>query len=325
MPAADVTPTPNTIRSSASQALFQLVLRLVRVGDGLLDRLRPPDAHLPPPPLESLIAWSHPGTARGARPYPAPARLGIRAALRSGACSGSGWWGTPARARRRSPALWPACSAFRTLELDAIYHQAGWQPLALDGSADRVARGGRRCPLGSSTATTPRSADLLRGRADTVVWIDLPRSHASCVSWPAGHCAAVVLRQELWNGNRESLTRHAVTRPGEVDHALGVAAPRRLRPAIRRARPAARGARPRRASQDRSSCGSDRAARSTRSSPASDPSPAELAPSSVSRMDEETRAFGQTFQRFLEQVVHAADAGRWRRRADRPARGAPRR
>lgn len=89
-------------------------------------------------------------------------------------------------------------------ELDSIYHQPGWTPLPDEEFRSRVvaAVAGDGWVLDGNYYTR-LGADLIR-RADTVVWIDFPRS--------------VVMRQlvrrtlwrglfrvELWNGNRESL------------------------------------------------------------------------------------------------------------------------
>ena len=90
------------------------------------------------------------------------------------------------------------------VELDAIHHQAGWTELDAAElrrrvepivAADRwVIDGSYRSKLG----------DLVLERADTVVWLDLPRR----VWLPRlirRTARRVVLREELWNGNRESL------------------------------------------------------------------------------------------------------------------------
>jgi adenylate kinase family enzyme len=90
------------------------------------------------------------------------------------------------------------------VELDAIHHQAGWTEL--DGAELRrrvepiVARdswvidGSYRGKLG----------DLVLECADTVVWLDLPR-RVWLPRLVSRTLRRVVLREELWNGNRESL------------------------------------------------------------------------------------------------------------------------
>jgi adenylate kinase family enzyme len=87
------------------------------------------------------------------------------------------------------------------LELDSVYHQPGWQPLAAEVFRDRVA-----------TFTSADGwvvdgnysgvRDLVWGRADTVVWLDLPRR--SVMRQIVGRTLRrAALRVELWNGNRE--------------------------------------------------------------------------------------------------------------------------
>jgi adenylate kinase family enzyme len=89
-------------------------------------------------------------------------------------------------------------------ELDAIHHQAGWTELDADELRRRVepivlsdawvVDGSYRSELG----------DLVLERADTVVWLDLPRR----VWLPRllrRTLRRIVRREELWNGNRETL------------------------------------------------------------------------------------------------------------------------
>lgn len=89
------------------------------------------------------------------------------------------------------------------VELDAIYHQPDWQPLD-DAEFHRH--------LDEVTATDGWVVDgnyrlVVRDgpvweRADTVVWIDLPRRVVmrQVVGRTIGR---LVRREELWNGNRE--------------------------------------------------------------------------------------------------------------------------
>ena len=88
-------------------------------------------------------------------------------------------------------------------ELDAIFHQPGWTELAQDEFRRRVeavVTGPRWVVDGNYLAV----ADIVRTRADTVVWIDLPR-------WRVMRQLGVrtllrgARRAELWNGNRETL------------------------------------------------------------------------------------------------------------------------
>ena len=90
------------------------------------------------------------------------------------------------------------------VELDAIHHQAGWRELMADEfrrevepivAGDRwVIDGVYRSKLGHLTIDA----------ADTVIWLDLPRRiWLPRLVWRTFR--RVALREELWNGNRESL------------------------------------------------------------------------------------------------------------------------
>ncbi|UJR84795.1 hypothetical protein [Sandaracinus amylolyticus] len=90
------------------------------------------------------------------------------------------------------------------VELDAIHHQADWRPLAtpefraqvearLDASDRWVICGQYVSKLG----------DLVQRRADTIVWLDLPRALVMR-RLIARSLRRVITREELWNGNRES-------------------------------------------------------------------------------------------------------------------------
>ena len=112
-------------------------------------------------------------------------------------------------------------------ELDAIHHQAGWTELDADELRRRVG------PLVASDAWVidgsyrSKLGDLVLEAADTVVWLDLPRR----VWLPrllARTLRRLVTREELWNGNRESL-RGAFFRDSVVRHALRNEKPRRQR------------------------------------------------------------------------------------------------
>ncbi|MET9489460.1 hypothetical protein [Nocardia sp. NPDC006630] len=91
------------------------------------------------------------------------------------------------------------------IELDAIFHQAGWTQLPdkefraavteLIAQPAWVADGNYRSKVG----------DLVWARADIVIWFDLPRPlvMAQIVKRTLGRALA---RRELWNGNRERWT-----------------------------------------------------------------------------------------------------------------------
>jgi adenylate kinase family enzyme len=87
------------------------------------------------------------------------------------------------------------------VELDAIYHQPGWEPLADDDFKARV---------DAATETEDWVVDgnysvvrdVVWNKADTVVWIDLP--YLTVMARTIGRTLRrTVTRQELWNGNRE--------------------------------------------------------------------------------------------------------------------------
>jgi len=89
------------------------------------------------------------------------------------------------------------------VELDGIYHQPGWEPLAagefLRAVSQRAAGDGWVID-GNYSAVRP----AVWARADTVVWLDPPRRTVMRqVTWRTVRRA--VTRQELWNGNREPL------------------------------------------------------------------------------------------------------------------------
>jgi adenylate kinase family enzyme len=89
------------------------------------------------------------------------------------------------------------------VELDSIYHQPGWAPLAADEflrAASERAAADRWVIDGNYSAVRA----VVWARADTVVWLDPPRRTVMRqVTWRTVRRA--VTRQELWNGNREPL------------------------------------------------------------------------------------------------------------------------
>jgi adenylate kinase family enzyme len=87
------------------------------------------------------------------------------------------------------------------LELDAVFHQPGWRPLP--GEEFRRIVAAKAADVGwvidgNYSAVQP----LIWARADTVVWLDLPkRTVMRQIAWRTLRRAA--FRKELWNGNRE--------------------------------------------------------------------------------------------------------------------------
>ncbi|MDQ3067011.1 MAG: adenylate kinase [Actinomycetota bacterium] len=112
-------------------------------------------------------------------------------------------------------------------ELDALYHGPGWteatpeeflarvEPLLAEGGW--VVDGAYRSKLG----------DLVLGKADVVVWLDLPRR----IWLPRllrRTARRIVRREELWNGNRETVRSVLLSRDSLVLFALRTY-PRNLR------------------------------------------------------------------------------------------------
>ena len=100
------------------------------------------------------------------------------------------------------------------LELDAIHHQAGWTEVGADALRRQVEPIVARERWVIDGSYRSKLGDLVLGRADTVVWLDLPRR----VWLPRllrRTARRIVLREELWNGNRESL-RGALVGPGSL-------------------------------------------------------------------------------------------------------------
>jgi len=87
------------------------------------------------------------------------------------------------------------------LELDSVFHQPGWVPLAEAEFRRRVAEF-VAAPRWVADGNYSKVQDLVWARADTVVWLDPPRYRVMRrVIWRT--LRRVALRAELWNGNRE--------------------------------------------------------------------------------------------------------------------------
>jgi adenylate kinase family enzyme len=87
------------------------------------------------------------------------------------------------------------------LELDSVYHQADWTPLPASQYRERVAAAvaGESWVIDGNYSTV---RDIVWARADTVVWLDLPR-HTVMRRLVWRTLRRVAGRVELWNGNRE--------------------------------------------------------------------------------------------------------------------------
>ncbi|MEM9516391.1 MAG: AAA family ATPase [Actinomycetota bacterium] len=100
----------------------------------------------------------------------------------------------------------------RHVELDAINHQPDWTPLPVPEFRQRVTKAivndgwvvdGNYRPV----------QDLVQGAADTIIFLDLSRWLVTArVAWRS--LRRVITREELWNGNRESM-RNLVSRDPE--------------------------------------------------------------------------------------------------------------
>jgi adenylate kinase family enzyme len=91
------------------------------------------------------------------------------------------------------------------IEIDAINHLPGWQELDRSELRDRV----DELTTGDGWVVDGNYRECVVdgpvwARADTVVWLDLPR-RAVMRQVVARTVRRVVTRQELWNGNREPL------------------------------------------------------------------------------------------------------------------------
>ena len=96
------------------------------------------------------------------------------------------------------------------VELDSIQHQADWTPIEPDEFRARVGEvaAGERWVVDGNYSTVRE--DIVWPRADTVVWLDLPK-RVVMLQILRRTVGRVMRRTELWNGNRESL-RNALSR-----------------------------------------------------------------------------------------------------------------
>jgi adenylate kinase family enzyme len=87
------------------------------------------------------------------------------------------------------------------VELDSVYHQAGWVPLPAAEYRARVAEAAAgECWVIDGNYSAVR--DIVWARADTVVWLDLPRRTVMRRIIRRSF-RRVAGRVELWNDNRE--------------------------------------------------------------------------------------------------------------------------
>jgi adenylate kinase family enzyme len=88
------------------------------------------------------------------------------------------------------------------LELDSLYHQSGWNSLSTDEFRARVEKFTGQDEWVVDGNYISQLGDITWGGADSIVWMDTPRlvATARVVRRTLGR---VLLRTELWNGNRE--------------------------------------------------------------------------------------------------------------------------
>jgi adenylate kinase family enzyme len=91
------------------------------------------------------------------------------------------------------------------VELDELHHRPGWSEATTAELRAAVAEAVTG-PRWVADGNYRQAADLTQMRADTIVWLDLPRT---LVTWRVFRrsMSRIVRRQELWHGNRESLRR----------------------------------------------------------------------------------------------------------------------
>ena len=93
------------------------------------------------------------------------------------------------------------------IELDSLFHQPEWTPRDTEEFRRDLLERMEDAAAGWTICGNYQSVswDITMPRADTVVWLDLPRS-VVMRRVVARTVRRAVYRQELWNGNREPLT-----------------------------------------------------------------------------------------------------------------------
>jgi adenylate kinase family enzyme len=92
---------------------------------------------------------------------------------------------------------------FPHLELDGLFHQANWTPLELEAFRSAVEEFTDQ-PQWVIDGNYSHVRDIVWTKADVIAFIDLPKSE---VMWRIVKrtLRRLLRREELWNGNRESL------------------------------------------------------------------------------------------------------------------------
>ncbi len=100
------------------------------------------------------------------------------------------------------------------IELDGIHHLADWTPIARDEMRSIVATRIETDTWVVDGNYASMVQDLVLPRADTVIWLDLPRRVVMprIIKRTLGRMA---FRRKLWNGNREHFGNLLKTDPNE--------------------------------------------------------------------------------------------------------------
>ena len=114
------------------------------------------------------------------------------------------------------------------VELDAIHWQAGWTELDAAELRRRVEPLVARDAWVIDGSYRGKLGDLVLERADTVVWLDLPR-RLWLPRLVVRTLRRALTREELWNGNRESLSNAVAGDDSLFRFALANERPRRHR------------------------------------------------------------------------------------------------
>ncbi len=120
--------------------------------------------------------------------------------------------GSPGSGKSTLAAVIAARCGLRHVELDAINHQPDWTPLPVPEFRRQVAHATADDGWVVDGNYRPVQ-DLVQGTADTIVFLDLSRWLVTTrVAWRS--LRRLITREELWNGNRESM-RNLVSRDPE--------------------------------------------------------------------------------------------------------------
>jgi adenylate kinase family enzyme len=90
----------------------------------------------------------------------------------------------------------------RFVELDGLHHGPNWSHPSAAQLRAAVAEA-LDTERWVADGNYRRVADLTQMRADTIVWLDLPRRQVTWRVWKRA-VGRIVRREELWNGNRET-------------------------------------------------------------------------------------------------------------------------